>query len=158
MSLLPFFQWCYQSAIGEEIRESVWLFPVIEAFHLIGLGLTVGAVLIVDLRLLGAGLRKQPVAQLSAAVEPWLLGSLALMLTSGVLLFLSEAVKCYHSFPFWVKMTSLLLVLLFTFTVRRLMTRVDLTAERPLLGRLTGAISLGLWFGVAWGGRWIGFS
>ena len=89
MSLLPFFQWCYQSAIGEAIRESIWLFPVIEAFHLVGLGLVVGAVLLVDVRLLGAGLVKQPVPQLAAAVQPWLLGSLALMFTSGGLLFLS---------------------------------------------------------------------
>ena len=79
MSLLPFFQWCYQTAIGEAIRDSTWLFPLIEAFHLLGLGLTVGAVLIVDLRLLGMGLSKQPVAQLSSEAQPWLLGSLTLM-------------------------------------------------------------------------------
>jgi len=158
MSLLPFFQWCYQTAIGEAIRESTWLFPLIEAFHLVGLGLTAGAVLIVDLRLLGAGLTRQPVAQLSAAVEPWLLGSVTLMFASGIPLFLSESMKCYYSFPFWVKMTSLFLVLLFTFTVRRRVTRTGLTSDRPLLGRFTALISLGLWFGVAWGGRWIGFS
>jgi len=158
MSLLPFFQWCYQTPIGEAIRESTWLFPLIEAFHLLGLGLTVGAVLLVDLRLLGVGLIKQPVAQLSASAEPWLLGSLTLMLASGSSLFLSEAIKCYYSFPFWVKMTSLFLALLFTFTVRRRVTRTDLVFDRPLLGRFTALISLGLWFGVAWGGRWIGFS
>jgi uncharacterized membrane protein YhdT len=158
MSLLPFFQWCYQSSLGEGIRESIWLFPVIEAFHLVGLGVVIGAVLMVDLRLLGAGLVKQPVAQLSAAVEPWLLGSLALMITSGTLLFLSEATKAYYSFPFWVKMTSLLLALLFTFTIRRRITRSGLTADRPQLGRAIALVSLTLWFGVAWGGRWIGFS
>jgi hypothetical protein len=158
MSLLPFFQWCYQTAIGEAIRESLWLFPLIEAFHLVGLGLTVGAVLIVDLRLLGVGLSRQPVAQLSAAVEPWLLGSVALMFASGIPLFLSESMKCYYSFAFWVKMTSLFLVLLFTFTVRRRVTRTGLASDRPLLSRSTALVSLGLWFGVAWGGRWIGFS
>ena len=158
MSLLPFFQWCYQTAIGEAIRESTWLFPLIEAFHLVGLGLTAGAVLIVDLRLLGVGLTRQPVAQLSAAAEPWLLGSLTLMFASGIPLFLSESMKCYYSFAFWVKMTSLLLVLLVTFTVRRRMTRTGLSIDRPLLGRSTALISLSLWFGVAWGGRWIGFS
>jgi hypothetical protein len=156
--MLPFFQWCYQSAIGEEIRESIWLFPVIEAFHLLGLGLIAGAILMVDLRLLGAGLVKQPVAQLAAAVEPWLLGSLVLMITTGSLLFLSEATKAYYSFPFWVKMASLVLALLFTFTVRRRVTRADLGADRPLLGRTVALVSLTLWFGVAWGGRWIGFS
>ena len=53
MDLLPYFQWCYNTPIGEGIRNSTWLFPVIEAFHLLGLGLTAGAVLVVDLRLLG---------------------------------------------------------------------------------------------------------
>jgi hypothetical protein len=158
MSVLPFFQWCYQTPVGETIRNSTWLFPVIEAVHLLGLGLTVGAVLIVDLRLLGVGLNRQPVAQLSAGAQPWLLGGVTLMFASGFPLFLSEALKCYYSIPFWVKMTSLLLALLFTFTIRRRVTRGDMTPVRPPLGRLTALISLSLWFGVAWGGRWIGFS
>jgi hypothetical protein len=158
MSLLPFFQWCYQTPIGAAIRDSTWLFPLIEAFHLVGLGLTVGAVLVVDLRLLGLGLSPQPVARLSAAVEPWLLGSLALMFVSGAALFLSEAIKCYYSFPFWVKMTALLLALLLTFTIRRRVTRISIASDRSLLGRVTALTSLALWFGVAWGGRWIGFS
>ena len=158
MDLLPLFQSFYNTPIGEGIRNSTWLFPVIEAFHLLGLGLTAGSVLIVDLRLLGVGLSKQPAAQLSAAVEPWLLGSLTLMFASGIPLFLSESIKCYYSFAFWVKMTSLFLVLLFTFTFRRRVTRTGITSDQPLLGRFTALISLGLWFGVAWGGRWIGFS
>jgi hypothetical protein len=158
MSLLAFFQWCYQTPIGETIRNSTWLFPVIEAFHLLGLGLTAGAVLIVDLRLLGVGLSRQPVAQLWAAVQPWLLGGLILMFMSGIPLFLSESIKCLYNYAFWLKMTSLFLVLLFTFTVQRRVTQSGITSDRPMLGRFTALISLSLWFGVAGGGRWIGFS
>jgi uncharacterized membrane protein YhdT len=154
--VLALFQWCYQTALGEGIRESTWLFPVFEAFHLIGLGVTAGAVLLVDLRLLGVGLSKQPVAQLASAAQPWLIGSLALMFSTGIPLFLSEATKCYYSFPFWVKMTSLLLALLFAFTIRRRVAAMAL--PRPLTERATALTSLALWFGVAWGGRWIGFS
>jgi hypothetical protein len=157
MDLLPFFQWCYSTPIGEGIRNSTWLFPVIEAFHLLGLGLTAGAVLIVDLRLFGVGLRKQTAAQLWANAQPWLLGSLTIMVASGTPLFLSESIKCLYSFAFWVKMTSLFLVLLFTFTVLRRVVQMDLS-ERPVLSRSTALVSLVLWFGVAWGGRWIGFS
>jgi hypothetical protein len=158
MDLLPFFQWCYATPVGEAIRNSTWLFPVIEAFHLLGLGVTAGAVLIVDLRLLGVGLNKQPVAQLWAGVRPWLLGSVTLMFATGVPLFLSESIKCLYSFPFWVKMTSLFLVLLFTFTVLSRVVQTGATADRPQVGRFTAITSLILWFGVAWGGRWIGFS
>jgi hypothetical protein len=157
MSLLSFFQWCYQTPIGETIRNSTWMFPAIEAVHLLGLGLVAGAVLVVNLRLLGVGLSRQPVAQLSAAVEPWLLASLALMFASGTLLFLSESIKCLYNLAFWVKMTSLFLVIVFTFTIQRRVTR-SAASERPLSGPLTAVISLVLWFGVAGGGRWIGFS
>ena len=158
MDPLPFFQWCYDTPVGEAIRTSNWLFAIIEAFHLVGLGLLGGVVLIVDMRLLGVGLRKQAAAHIWAATQPWLVGSAILLFASGIPLFLSEAIKCLYSFAFWVKMTSLFLVLLFTFTVLRRVTQMDLTADRPRLGRVTALISLVLWFGVAWGGRWIGFS
>ena len=53
MSLLSFFMWCENSAIGDAIRNSKWLFPFIEAIHLLGLAIIGGAVLVVDLRLFG---------------------------------------------------------------------------------------------------------
>ena len=156
--MLDLFQWCYDTPLGETIRESTWLFPLIEAFHLLGLALTVGSVLIVDLRLLGAGLKKESVVQLSAGAQPWLIAGIILMFVSGIPLFFAESIKCYYSFPFWVKMTSLLLLIVFTFSVRRRVTQTDVPADRPLSGGVTAVISLLLLFAVAWGGRWIGFS
>jgi hypothetical protein len=157
MSLLDLFQLGEHSAIGETIRNSVWLFPLIEAFHLVGLGATAGAVLIVDLRLLGLGLRDHPVSQVAKDAEPWLLGSITLMFASGFPLFLSEATKCYYSFAFWIKMTSLFLVIIFTFTLRRRVVMAD-DSSPALWGKLAAVVSLLLWAGVGWGGRWIGFS
>ena len=158
MSLLGFFQWCEQSGIGETIRKSAWLFPLIEAIHLLGLGVIGGAVLMVDLRLLGLGLRRQSVAQLTRDVEPWLVGSLFLMIITGGLLFLSEAIKCYYHGAFWFKMSSLLLAIIFTFTVQRKLTRGDETRLSPRWAKVVAVISVALWSGVGIGGRWIGFS
>ena len=155
--MLPLFQLLEHSAIGEAIRNSLWLFPLIEAFHLVGLGVTAGAVLLVDLRLLGLGLRRYPVSQLAKDAEPWLMGSITLMFASGFPLFLSEATKCYYSFAFWVKMTCLLLVVIFTFTLRRRVVMADASIA-PVWGKLAAMVSLILWAGVGWGGRWIGFS
>ena len=83
---------------------------MIEAFHLLGLGLRAGAALIVDLRLFGLALSKQPVAELSADVELWMLGGVTLMFATGIPLFLCESIKCYYSFAFWVKMIARFLV------------------------------------------------
>ena len=158
MDLLPFVQWCEASAIGTAIRTSPWAFAVIESVHLLALAAIGGAVLVVDLRLLGWGLREQPVKQTARDAFPWLVGSLAVMLVTGFSLFLSEATKCYYSTPFWVKMSSLLLAIIFTFTVRRKITSADDGRISPAVYRIVALVSLALWFGVGAGGRWIGFS
>jgi len=67
----------------------------------------------VDLRLLGFGLRRGTIADTALEAQPWLLTSLVVMLLSGFALFLSESVKCYYSTPFWIKMTSLALAIVF---------------------------------------------
>ena len=158
MSLLPFFEWCENTAVGEAIRLSRWLFPVIESFHLLALALIGGAVLVVDLRLLGLGLRRQPVAQLARDAQPWLVGGLVLMVASGILLFTSEAIKCYYNAAFWTKMTFLLPAMVFTFTVRRKVAAAEEARVRPLWSRLVALVSLTLWSVVGAAGRWIGFS
>lgn len=155
--LFEVFDWLEASALGTAIRDSVWLFPVVEAVHLLGLAVLGGSILLVDLRLLGVGLKDRSVAYVLAQARPWLLGALTLMVTTGIPLFLSEAVKCYFSAAFWVKMGALVLALGFTFGVRNRMVR-----GRPGLltwqARAIAACSLTLWLTVATAGRWIGFS
>jgi uncharacterized membrane protein YhdT len=117
-----------------------------------------GTVLITDLRLLGFALRSQPTAHIAREARPWLLGSLVVMIISGVLLFLSEAIKCYYSFPFKVKIACLFLAIVFTWTLHRRIVATDDATIGPIKGRVAAVISLALWGAVAWGGRWIGFS
>ena len=146
------------TALGEAIRSSQWLFPVIESVHLLALVLIAGAVLVVDMRLFGLGLRRQPVAQLARDAQPWLLGSLIVMLVTGFLLFVSEATKCYYSLAFSVKMTSLFLAIVFTFTLHRKVVMADEIRVGPLWSKLAAVVSVTLWSLVGIGGHWIGFS
>ena len=155
--LFPFFQWCEASWLGQLVRESVWLFPAIEAVHLLGLCLLGGALLVVDLRLMGLGLRNQPVALIARSARPWLIAGVAVMLITGVLLFMSEAVKCYYNPSFRVMITTLPFALVFTFAVReRVASRAGSVTSWK--SRLIATVSLMLWFTVAMAGRWIGFS
>jgi hypothetical protein len=156
--LWPFFEWCEATTLGTAIRTSPWAFAVIESVHLLALAVIGGAVLLVDLRLLGFGLRDQRIADVARNAFPWLVGSLIVMLLTGIGLFLSEPTKCYYSTPFWVKMISLALAITFTFTIRRRVTMADEMRVRPVWFKLVALVSLALWFGVGAGGRWIGFS
>jgi len=155
-SWIPFFEWCEETFFGTVVRESIWMFPIIESIHLTALCLMGGALILVDLRLLGFGLKEQGIDELARHVRPWLVGGVAVMLTTGVLLFLSEAIKCFYNTSFWVKMTALPIALLFTFLVRN---RAALNGlETSTRSRLIGVASLLLWFTVAAAGRWIGYS
>jgi Family of unknown function (DUF6644) len=153
-----FFMWCERTAIHDAIANSLWAFAVIESVHLLALAAIGGAVLVVDMRMLGLGLRKLPISDLAGNASPWLVGSLMVMLATGIPLFLSEPIKCYDSTAFWIKMTSLALAIVFTFTIRRMVTRADESRMRPAVYKLTALVSLALWFTVGAAGRWIGFS
>lgn len=154
-SWVGFFEWCEATMLGTAVRESIWLFPVLEATHLVALCLMGGAILLVDLRLLGLGMTGQRIPELAGHVRPWLVTGLLIMLGTGTLLFLSEAIKCFYNTAFWVKMTALPVAVVFTFAVRE--RRVE-GLETSATSRMLGLASMTLWFTVAAAGRWIGFS
>ena len=158
MDLVQYFQAIADSSLSQAISTSTWAFAVTESVHLLALSVIGGAVLIVDLRLLGFGLRRQTIEAVAREAQPWLVGSLVVMLVTGVLLFVSEPIKCFYSTPFRVKMLCLLLGSIFAFTVRRKVTQAGEGRVRPIWLKIVALVSLSLWFGVGAGGRWIGFS
>src|SRR5439155_13724848 len=97
---LPFFIWCDSTWLGETIRSSRLYFPIIETFHLLALTILFGAVLVLNLRLCRLIMKNQPVQQVAGDLAPWESWSLVVILVSGSILFLSEAMKCYASTPF----------------------------------------------------------
>ena len=157
MTLLDFFKWLQYSPPLTAMRSSPWVFPVIASIHLMGLALIGGAVLVVDLRLLGFGLRRQPVAQVARDAERWMLVSLLVLLPTGILQFMCfAATKYYYLTAFWLKITTLSLALVFTFAVRRRVVMADERRISPVWNRLVALVSLALWSTVAIAGRLIG--
>jgi hypothetical protein len=155
--LLPIFKWFDQSSIGTWVSDSSWLFPAIEAVHIVALTLLFGAILMLNLRLLGLILNDKPVAQLARQLAPWVLCSLVIILSSGILLFSSEAMKSYASVPFQVKMLFLFAAIIFHYTIYSRLTKAGEGSIRPVWYRLAAVLSVALWLGVGIGGRAIGF-
>jgi hypothetical protein len=154
---LPIFEWSDQTQVAIAIRNSRWLFPVIETFHLLALALLLGTVIIMSLRLFGLAMMRERISELAKQLAPWTVGALCVLLPSGWLLFASEAFKCYDSIPFRVKMVCLLLALTYHFTFYRKIVCADDNRITPFTARAAGIFSLALWFSVGLGGRAIGF-
>ncbi len=155
--MLWFFEWCEATWLGTTVRDSLWAFPVLESFHLLGLSLLGGSLLVVDLRMLGLGLTRQSIAALAMDARSWLCRALVVMLLTGLPLFLSEAVKCYWNPSFRVKMVALPVALAYTFLVKERIARAA-ALDTTTRTRLVAVGSIVLWFTVAAAGRWIGFS
>jgi hypothetical protein len=151
-SLLPAFEWLQGTHIGETIRHSAALIALLEIVHLIGLALLIGTILMVDLSLLGRGIGRQPVSRIARELRNWTIAGLAIMLASGPLILTSEAVRCYKTPAFWVKMALLALAITFHFTIHRRVVQADPPGASA---KAVARVSLALWFGVALAGKGI---
>jgi hypothetical protein len=111
----------------------------------------------IDLRLVGLAMRRTPVSEISKQLFPWALGGFVLMFSTGILLFISQPVKCYESVFFPIKMGLILLAgvnaLVFQLTMYPSMTDWDTAPAPPFWARAMGAASLMLWIGVVAAGR-----
>jgi len=157
VSLLSLCQWLQDTPWGTGIRESIWVFPIIESTHVLALSLSVGTIAVVDLRLFGVMMRKESVSEVTRQILPWSLVGFAIMFLTGAWLFLSQAVKAYHSTFFRIKVLCLLLAglnaVIFQFTVYRTMADWDRDAKPPRGARIAGIVSLLLWITVIVAGR-----
>jgi len=142
--------------VSQAIRDSRVAFPIIENFHLFALTVLLGSLVVLALRQFGLVYKTQAISEVADALRPWNRWSLAVMLASGILLFLSEAMKCYSNTSFRVKMLFLFAALSFQFTIyNRTVASEDKVA--PVGGKIAAAVALCLWFGVGLAGRGIGF-
>jgi|SRR5581483_3492421 len=145
-TLLPLFEQIQSSPVGQTIRHSAALIALLEIVHLIGLTLLLGTILMVDLSLLGYGIGSQSTARVALGLRNWTTAGLWVLLATGPLIFISEAVKCYKSPVFWIKMALLVLAIWFHFTTHR---RTALADPPPPDAKGVAILSLVLWFGVA---------
>jgi hypothetical protein len=157
-----FFQSLQDSSIATAIREGGSLFPWIECAHVLALSVVIGSIAIVDLRLLGLASRDRSVAQTTAAVLPVTWTAFVFAVTTGGLLFSSNATVYAHNFYFQVKMAFIALaginMAVFHLFLNRGVDAWHTSALTPLRARLVGGLSLCLWIAIAAFGRWIGFT
>lgn len=154
-------QWLEQTGLGAGVRDSTWLFPIIETVHIIGIALLVGSTSILDLRLMGLVYREQPVSKLAWRFLPWAWAGFLIQVITGVLLFASEATKMIDNLSFQVKMVLIVVAglnaLVFHLIAYQSVGRWDNDRVAPLSARAAGLFSILLWFGIVAAGRWIAY-
>jgi hypothetical protein len=162
MDITAFLKSLETSGLATRIRDSLWLFPLIESTHVFGLAMVFGTIAIIDLRLLGIASTQRPFKRMASDILKWTWAAFALTAATGMLMFITNARVYYHNFFFRTKMLLLLLaglnILVFELTAGRTLHRWDKAPSAPPAGKAVAAVSLAIWISIIFMGRLIGFS
>jgi len=162
MSLLAVCQWLADTRGSIALRESIYMYPLIESVHVLTLCLFVGMSVLLDLRLLGWMLPQVRASEMADRLVPWMKAGFALMIVTGALLFYGIPVRYYQNIFFRVKMIALVLAglnaFLFEIGARRRAADWDARPVPPAAARAAGAASLALWAVIIVSGRMIAYN
>jgi hypothetical protein len=148
------------SAVGQAMRQWLYLYPAVETTHIVGIGLLFGSIAVLDLRLLGLS-RTIPVRRLAGHVLPWTAASFLLIVPTGLAMFTAHASEFIGSPVFALKMCLIMAAginaAVFHAGVFRTAAAWDVNAAPPFWARASAALSLLLWISVIACGRLLAY-
>ena len=136
------------------LNSNEWAFPLTECFHITAFALSIGTIMLVDLRLLGLAFKRQTAGQLVKDTGLWTLAGLIIVIISGLLIFSSDPIRYINNSGYVDKMILLVLAIIFNYTIHR---KVALSNSSGMGAKLVGVVSLLLWISIPFGGIWISF-
>ena len=139
-----FFVWMEGVAI---YGSSAYLGPGVNLIHLLGMVIFLGALLIVDLRLLGLGTTGTPLSLVARDAHPWLVAGFLILVVTGIPALMSTATLQYSNSIFWFKMYVLLIATVFTFTYRRTAIKDDRLVDEPR-AKVMAVASIVMWLSI----------
>jgi len=146
--------------LSQLLRSSVWLYPLVNTGHVVGIALLFGAIAPLDLRLIGCW-KGTPLDQLARTLIPVAIVGLVLAVSTGLLLFATRPLDYVVEPLFGIKMALLSAAVLNAVLLRRSpqWRLVSVAAGAPLrpAWRAAGILSIVLWLGVITAGRLIGY-
>jgi hypothetical protein len=165
MTILGLLSAAEHSSLAAAMRGELggeWLFPIVETLHVISLAMVFGSIVMLDLRLVGTTSRNSAVSRLSSEVLPYTWVAFICAAATGTLLFVSKAHVYFYNLQFQLKFLCMLLagvnMAVFHFGAFRRVLEWDQRYPPPRAAQLAGALSIALWIGVIFFGRWIGFT
>lgn len=152
--------WLEATAAATAMRQSMWLYPIVEILHIIGFVVLVGSAAMFDLRLLGLS-RQLPVTGMERHLLTWARAAVLVIVPTGGLMFIAHANEFAGNPAFRLKLLFLTLAALnaalFHLRPFRHVAGWDHGAPTPLAARVAACLSLALWTGVIACGRLLAY-
>lgn len=154
-------RWVQDSAIGDAVRSTPFMYATLESLHILGIAVLVGPAFAFDLRLLGVGRHLVSVRKAARYLLPVSHVGLAIAVATGILLFSAQAIGVAGSGAAPWKLGLLLVaglnILVFHLGVHNRVDDWADTGTTPVAARTSAIVSLMTWTGVIFAGRFLAY-
>ena len=147
-----FVDWLAQTSLSLAIQTHEWVIPTVQSIHIVAIGVALGSVFMVTLRVLGWAARDQSLAETSARFGPWLTGALIVLLATGIVMIIGEPARELLALSFWLKM-----VLIVIGTAAAVLFQRAVRHREPSSIRMQAVVTLLIWLGIVVLGRLIAY-
>ena len=161
-TLDSFCRWLERTPASSAIQNTGWIIPSVQSIHIFAIAIVISSAMMVDLRLLGVIGRSYPSSSYIRRFLPWIWTTLLVLLLSGAVLIVGEPARSLENPSFQLKMllliTAIVVTAILNGPVAGQPTFWDITERRRLLASGLAVISLCLWIGIIFAGRWIAYT
>ncbi len=162
MTLHSFAQWLSETPLSLTIQNVSWIIPTVQSIHILSIAIVVSSVFMVDLRMLKVLGRGQPTAAYTSRYLPWVWPTLVVLLLTGSILITGEPARSLENPSFQLKMVLLIGAMIVTAILQLPAWRNpgywETTSGRETTAKLLAVLSICLWVGIVFAGRWIAYN
>jgi hypothetical protein len=159
-ALLGLSKWLGATSLSHQIQGVGWIIPTLQTVHILGVAVLFSSVTLVNLRVLQVLQRDAPLADVAQRFLPVVFPLLLVLLASGSLLIIGEPRRSLINATFYLKMTLLLVAIVITVCLQRSFASTfwNKTPARRVAVRLAAVLSILVWCGIIFAGRWIAYT
>ncbi|MEO8069823.1 MAG: DUF6644 family protein [Acidobacteriota bacterium] len=132
-----------------------WAYGLTECVHIVAFAFSFGTIVLVDLGLLGVGLKRITPAKLQRELMLWTLVGLVVVITTGFMIFSTDPGRYYVHPVMRLKVTLLAFAILYHYTIHQRVVRSDDTGG---LGKAVALGSIAVWVSIVFCGLFYAFT
>jgi hypothetical protein len=161
LTLIGFSQWLAATSLSHTIQTVTWIIPTLQTIHILCVATVFSSAVLVDLRIFRLFERDEPLREVTRRFLPPIWPVLLILLVTGSLLIIGEPRRSLVNTTFYLKMALLLVAILLTATLQRMVLASPGVFEdrsRQMAGRALATVSILVWCGILFAGRWIAYT
>jgi hypothetical protein len=160
--LSEFSKWLAATPLSHTIQAVGWIIPTLQTIHILSVAVVFSSAILVDLRIWRLLGRDEPLPEVARRFLPAIWPVLLILLITGSLLIIGEPRRSLLNSTFYLKMALLAVAILLTAGMQRSMSSSpdfwDRDRTRRIAGQVAATVSILVWCGILFAGRWIAYT